>query len=251
MRQNTEKLNFTEYDNLVWSVIHKNMRLYMGNEEYLTISKHLYSLSFEIFANAKEKWSPEGGMLFSSWLYSQLDYKLQNEIFRKLNKNIFSNSEFMETEVSEEVEHKVEFHETQLTILLSLFEYALAKWEPKETHQLFWCYAFDETLGEYNPFLIKQIMTDINGFVKYEFFIDVILEHDKLVDVIQFNRENWENSIDQDKLNEILKNDFFLTQNLIISIHKFICKEFVEDFKMKNNIKNKIKYFVKKNLGDK
>lgn len=179
--------NIEEYHNMIWSVIHRKVRSYgIKPESIAEVNEELFSESGVIYLNTQKSYKEEEAAVFSTWLYTQLDYRLGNHIKRKLFhltpsgagtfKSIHDVDENLLVIQAENYTDIISVEKEE--IINAVYERAFKKWKPKKCAFLFFVYAFDET-GYYNKhindFIAKEfiflkdigVKIDINKFGSY------------------------------------------------------------------------------------
>jgi len=80
----SENSEIEQYYNMIWSVIHRKVRSYgIRPESIAEVNEELFSESGLIYLNTKKSYKEEEAAVFSTWLYTQLDYRLGNHIKKK------------------------------------------------------------------------------------------------------------------------------------------------------------------------
>lgn len=220
--------DFKDYENLIWSVIHRRMKLSrVMSYEYKSIQDELFGEAGLIFINATNSFDENNSAKFSTWLYTQVDFNLRNYLNRKIDSAGNKNYLFVDIdneegiEISEENDTSIISSE-QAKRIFELYEKSFNSWSFKKCSFLFFVAAYDET-GEFNPFMEKLVFKNKDFFLEQKF------------DLFNPKYEKEESST------------FFL--DIHIFFDEYFKRDKIEYRKLQNNVRNSIRYFITNSIS--
>ena len=230
MSEESANLLAEDYQKLIRSVVHKKMRSHCVLKPHWSyVESDLLAEAAIIFMQAKESHKDDGGRVFSSWLYQQLEYRIGNFIKRKLYRYTSEGAQqYVELEETH-INHLVEYidnieniiDEDRGELIHSLYKEAYTRWKIEKAAYLFFVYALDET-EQYNPYGYSLVSENLNYF----------------------------EGLTGQNLNWLTKSNF---KEFILFFHQLLSNLYegkeADRYKISNNIRKSIDYFLKEKRG--
>ena len=208
---------FEENKGLLWSIIIPKVNKYKSipGIDAFQLSDELFGEACLAFVKADKTWDNDKDVKYSTWIYTQVDYAVRNFLSRK----VYPDASIIKTEISDDCydeELVVDIiGQDKERIINALYSYAFRKWSFEKNLYLFFVVAFDETL------------------VLNHYFKDFFLRYSEELAIEGYicATDHKENTL---------------------GAHKFFCSHLKDNkdnyTSMYNNVKNSMKYFIKKQM---